>query len=216
MSLQGIITSNIAIGGSNFSSSTTITDSGQIAADVTLTAGQAGTLSTYTSTTEGTATLSTGHGITTGVKVNIYWTGGCRYGVTVGTVNVNSVPFSLGEGADLPIQGTVIVVALCTTINVDVTGNDVSIIAAQGSQAGNVTFYASNDSVISNVELLGTFASWIIPILSIIPLEIPRLALEEPVLKEPTCPVPSLSNQPVAWMFDTPTPVPTNTFFTIS
>ena len=58
MSLQGIITSNIAIGGSNFNSSTTITDSGQIGADVTLTAGQAGTLSTYTSTTEGTATLS--------------------------------------------------------------------------------------------------------------------------------------------------------------
>jgi len=158
MSLQGIITSNIAIGGSNFSSSTTITDSGQIGADVTLTAGQAGTLSTYTSTTGGTATLSIGHGITTGVKVNIYWTGGCRYGVTVGTVNVNSVPFSLGAGTDLPIQTTAIVVALCTTINVDVTGNDVSIIAAQGSQAGNVTFYASNDSVISNVELTAGYA----------------------------------------------------------
>lgn len=158
MSLQGIITSNIAIGGVSFSSSNTIEDSGQISTDITLTAGDSGTLSTRTNNTEGELTLSTGHGISTGQKINLYWSGGYRYGVTVGTVNVNAVPISGGAGDNLPSQTTVITASLCTTINLDVIGNDVSMIIAQSTEAGNITFYEAGDAVIANVVLTAGYA----------------------------------------------------------
>ena len=82
-----------------------------------LIAAQTGTLTTRTSDTVGTATLGSGHGILTGEIVDIYWSGGVRYGVTVGTVAGTSVPFSLGGGDVLPIATTAITVVLQTEIN---------------------------------------------------------------------------------------------------
>ena len=72
---------------------------------------KAGTLSTRTSDTEGTITGSTGHGITTGQKLDIQWSDGRRYNVTVGTVDGNSIPISLGAGDNLPDADTALVFA---------------------------------------------------------------------------------------------------------
>ena len=55
-----------------------------------------GTLSTRTSTTVGTLTMAGGHGITTGVLIDLFWSGGSRARVTVGSVSGNSVPISGG------------------------------------------------------------------------------------------------------------------------
>lgn len=74
--------------------------------------GFAGELTTRTNDTEGTVTLADGHGITTGLEVDLYWDGGIRYGVTVGTVAGNAVPLTdTGSGDDLPIAETEIVVS---------------------------------------------------------------------------------------------------------
>lgn len=74
--------------------------------------GAASTLTTRTSATAGTITAPSGHGITTGATIDLYWmavintynTAQVRRNVTVGTVSGTSIPFSGGEGNDLPAQ----------------------------------------------------------------------------------------------------------------
>lgn len=77
-----------------------------------LAAAKNGQLTTRTSDTVGTLTMAASHGITTGARLDIFWTllgvYYARYGVTVGTVATNSVPFSLGAGDVLPANLTTI------------------------------------------------------------------------------------------------------------
>ena len=83
----GVFSSNISLGGISVQSNVVRTETGQIGQEVALPIGKAGALTTRTSDTVGSATMATGHGITTGALVDVYWDGGVRYGVTVGTVN---------------------------------------------------------------------------------------------------------------------------------
>src|SRR4051812_13463763 len=92
--------------GVNFGINTSIvSDSGHIV-DAPLGAAKTGTLTTRTSNTVGTLTMTAGHGITTAALQDIYWDGGSRRNVTVGTVATNSVPFSGGIGDNLPAAAT--------------------------------------------------------------------------------------------------------------
>lgn len=94
---------------------------------VALPAGKAGTLTTRTDNTDGTATLGTGHGIATGNTVDIYWAGGVRYGVTVGTVSGTSVPFSGGAGDNLPTESTAIVMTKQVPFTAHIDGDKVQL-----------------------------------------------------------------------------------------
>lgn len=111
-----------------------------------------GTLSTRTDDNTGTLTMAGGHGIQTGDRLDIYWTvsgvSGRRYGVTVGTVSGNSVPFDLGAGDNLPAQGSSITAMVPTELPVVVTGDDAVSVSAKCPVAGTVVFAASNDSTI--------------------------------------------------------------------
>lgn len=82
--------------------------------------GKAGTLTTRTTASSGTMTLSTGHGITTAAVVSLFFLSGTslvyRYGVVIGSVSGNSVPFSAGDGSDLPAASSAITVCLLTKI----------------------------------------------------------------------------------------------------
>lgn len=51
---------------------------------------------------------SASHGITTGMKLDMYWAGGARRGVTVGTVAGTTIPIDLGAGDNLPANGTAV------------------------------------------------------------------------------------------------------------
>jgi len=117
-----------------------LTDSGALNFDATLLAADAGTLTTRTNTTEGTITLSTGHGIITSDKVDLYWTTGARYNVTVGTVDGNSVPFTGGSGDNLPSQAGAISVSKRTSITMVITGSNVSAFAAFADKAYRFAF----------------------------------------------------------------------------
>ncbi len=88
--------------------SETVTGDGGVIKDPTLAAAKAGTLSLRTSNTVGTLTMESGHGITTAARLDLYFANGRRYGITVGTVSGLSVPFTLGDGDNLPAQGTAI------------------------------------------------------------------------------------------------------------
>jgi len=97
--------------------------------EVTLPAGKTGQLTTRTSGTAGTLTMTGGHGITTGAKIDIYWASGIAYSATVGTVSTNSVPFTLASGDALPTNLTAIVACVQVPINVAIDGDNVALLA---------------------------------------------------------------------------------------
>jgi len=128
---------------------------------ITLAAGKAGTLSTRTDDNTGTLTLGGGHGITTGMIVDLYWTGGMRYDVTVGTVSGNSVPFDLGAGDNLPIATTAIVCAPRTLINAAIDGDALAVLAVEvgytlpnSTGKGHVEFQDAADDTIAELDLV--------------------------------------------------------------
>lgn len=86
----------------------TITVDDAIVAAPSIAVAKTGTLTTRTSDTAGTLTMASGHGITNGAKLDIYWSGGSCYGATVGTVASLSVPFTLASGTVLPVADTTI------------------------------------------------------------------------------------------------------------
>lgn len=110
-----------------------------------------GTLTTRTDNTTGTLTMTAGHGIITGDKIDIYWTGGSRRGVTVGTVATNSVPFSLGAGDNLPGNNSPVTVMVQNSEVVAITGANVTAIAFYCDGKATLQLTTSGD-----VEILGT------------------------------------------------------------
>lgn len=86
----------------------TVADGGIIKSKV-LPAAKVGQLTTRTNNTEGELTMAGGHGITTGDRLDLYWSGGSRRGITVGTVATNAVPLTdSGSGDNLPTNMTAI------------------------------------------------------------------------------------------------------------
>lgn len=69
-----------------------------------------GVLTTRTNTTSGTLTADVGHSIATGDIVTLFFAGGSRTSVVVGSVSGLSIPFSGGSGNDLPAQDAAVTV----------------------------------------------------------------------------------------------------------
>jgi len=107
----------------------TRTNSGAIGLEETVNSTKTGTLSTRTDNTTGTLTMTGGHGITTGQTIDLYWSGGVRYGVTVGTVATNSVPVSAGAGDNLPTATTAITAVVQQSVNLAIDGDETDILA---------------------------------------------------------------------------------------
>lgn len=135
-------TVSVTINGfSNVAVDTTVTDEAGLIANPTVLAGQAGTLTTRTSGTAGTLTLNTGHGITTGQRIDLYWAGGSAYGLTVGTVATNSVPFTGASGDALPVATTAIVVGICNSVVFAFTGNNLSLLTVKAGYESYVVVW---------------------------------------------------------------------------
>jgi hypothetical protein len=129
--------------------------------EVTLPVGFAGTLSTRTDANTGTVTLAGGHGISTADVVDIHWSGGVQYNVTVGTVSVNSMPFDVGIGDDLPDAATAVVVTKQVTVSTAIDGDNCSLIAiclesSEGTSGkGHINFLDSGPASIEEIDLVG-------------------------------------------------------------
>lgn len=78
-------------------------------------AAKPGQLTTRTDANTGTLTMESGHGISTGQTIIIFWSGGGRRSI-VGTVSGDSVPFDNGSGDDLPANLTEITASITTTV----------------------------------------------------------------------------------------------------
>jgi len=157
------ITYGVSVSGSGISMQSAIvrTGSAPIGLYETLPAAKTGTLSTRTNDTSGTLTLESGHGITTAAVIDLYWDGGSRYGVTVGTVSGTSVPISGGAGDNLPIATTAVTATTRTTANIYIDGDNVKLIAFEMQTndrslrtAGRITFFDVDDNAIEQLDLV--------------------------------------------------------------
>ena len=150
-------------GGTSFQSpAITRTGSGSIGLSEDLVASQSGVLTTRSDANTGTITMgSGGHTIGTGDVVDIYWTGGVQYGVTVGTVSGTSVPFDSGIGDDLPTATTAVKVVPVATANVLIDGDNVKVLGVELSSttksertAGHLQFLDAADNEIAEIDVV--------------------------------------------------------------
>lgn len=154
----------VITGGSISINSPTITRSGSgvIGIEEPLPVTQAGSLTTRTGDTVGTITMTSGdHTIATGNIIDIYWAGGVRYGVTVGTVSTTAVPITEGAGDNLPIAATAVTVVPQYSINVAIDGDEAELIVLilettvnTLRTAGHVQFRDASNNEIAAIELV--------------------------------------------------------------
>lgn len=103
-------------------------------------AAKAGSLSSRTDNDTGVATLSAGHGIVTSDLVDVYWSGGSRFGMTA-TVSVNDVTVDGGAGANLPNSGTALTVKKPQQETFRVNGSSLTGLYLKSDQIGRIAFY---------------------------------------------------------------------------
>jgi len=137
------------------------TNSGPIALEDSLSAAKSGALTTRTDNTDGELTMATGHGITTAAVIDLYWAGGVRYGVVVGTVATNAVPISGGSGDNLPADETAITAVVQKSINLAIDGDNADVIAVvletvdkSLRTAGHVQFRDASNAEIAEIDLV--------------------------------------------------------------
>lgn len=115
------VTKTVSAFGVDFSSDDSQSGNAETSVEVTLGAAKIGQLTTRTDANTGTLTMSGGHGITDAARLDVYWSGGRRRGMTVGTVSANSVPIDGGAGDDLPANLTAITAMVPTEVAFGVT-----------------------------------------------------------------------------------------------
>ena len=125
--------------------STTLSDVAGVTADPTILAAQPAVLTTHTTNTTGTLTMTnSSHGISTGQRIDIFWTGGQCYGAVAGTVSGTTVPIaSVSGGSNLPSSSTPVTVGIPIQAAFVVTGNNLQSLVLVAGQPGYFVFDAS-------------------------------------------------------------------------
>lgn len=125
---------------------------GHISKTAVVPAAKTGELTTRTNDTEGTLTMDTGHGIETGDRLDIYWSGGSRRGITVGTVAGDAVPLTdSGAGDNLPAAETAIIAMVPHEEAFPLNGALCVALGASSEDRGTIVFAESDDSEIHHV-----------------------------------------------------------------
>jgi hypothetical protein len=153
------VTTNATVDGNSFQTQQTITYVGTVKTESSVAAAKAGTLSTRSSATAGTLTMGSGHGITDGQRIDIYFSGGYAYGATVGTVSGTSVPFTgavgtAGTGGEaLPAQSTAVTVSVVETDAFAVTAANLQYLNADAQTVGvtGLAVFAESDNTVVKV-----------------------------------------------------------------
>lgn len=156
---NAVIKSSLSVDGITVTRSASIGADGVVkkgkAGDTALAAAKEGALTTRTSDTVGELTMDPSHGITTGARLDIFWdvggVKGARYGVTVGTVATNAVPFSLGAGDNLPVDESDITAFVPDEEELLFTGNNAKFAFAKSNKRGIIVFTTSADAVVKAV-----------------------------------------------------------------
>lgn len=147
------LTKSGTLAGESFALVTEITEDGSLVKTPTIAAAKSGQLTTRTNDTSGTLTMAGGHGITTGARLDLYWTGGCRRGILVGTVATNSVPISGGAGDNLPVNLTNITAQVPQEEEFLVSGDNVVALILTANARAQITLTDSSDVEILSYEV---------------------------------------------------------------
>jgi hypothetical protein len=117
-------------------------------------AGNTATSFTQTDTSDGQAVLAAGNGLVTNDKVDVFWQGGRRYGMTA-TVADDGVTVTLagGAGADLPATGTAVAVAKRSVINANFNAAEASVLLVTASTRTSVVFADASGNVLLALDL---------------------------------------------------------------
>lgn len=152
----------VQIGSININRTRAFSTDGEVTASPSLVVAQSGTLTTRTDADTGTITMASGaHTIATGNTVDVYWSGGVQYGVTVGTVSGTAVPIDTGSGDDLPAQDTAVTVVPQQAVTCNIDGDNASIVAielvpssATDTTAAHLDMQDSGGSTILELDLV--------------------------------------------------------------
>lgn len=144
------ISNRLTVDGTTYTTSLTVSSDGILRKGNTAVAvAKTGQLTTRTDNDTGTLTMTAGHGITTGQRLDVYWTEagvkGMRRGMTVGTVATNSVPIDGGAGDNLPTNLTNVTAQVPTEEEFLVTGNNVQFIFAKSTRRACIVFADASD-----------------------------------------------------------------------
>lgn len=121
---------------------------GVIRKDVNVPAAIAGTLTARTDTDTGELTLEGSHGVTTGNRIDVYWSGGSRRGMTVGTVDAQDVPIDGGTGDALPTASTAIAASVPVEEAFLIDGDSILLIAARADYRGMIVMADADETEI--------------------------------------------------------------------
>lgn len=143
------VSKTMSLGGKSFNVTKSLSAEQAQVREVSIAAAKGGTLSVRTDNDTGTVVADSGsHGITTGSRVDLYWSGGSRRGVTVGTVSGTSIPIDGGTGDNLPSASSDITIATANEYDLNVVGNDIEALFMKAGARGTIVIADG-----SNVEL---------------------------------------------------------------
>jgi len=94
--------------------------------EIALNPAVAGTLTTRTDNDTGTITMAEGHGFLNDDIVDVYWSGGVRYGMTVSSQGATTMvvgAVGIGAGDNLPAEGTALTVAKQQEVTLNIHGD---------------------------------------------------------------------------------------------
>lgn len=139
-----------------------VTADGAQTHSVDLPVALAGALTTRTDDNTGELTVPD-NTIETGDIVDVYWEGGVRYGMTVGSVVGDAVPIDGGAGDNLPADETNITVAVQVAGLTNLDGDEAVLVAIQlvyegqdvGYGKGNLNLQDASDATIELLRLEG-------------------------------------------------------------
>lgn len=152
---MGQITISGTVAGQGFTGSMTRSPAGSISHVSSIGAGTSGVLSTRTDNDTGTIT-SNSHPFNDDDIVDIYWTGGMRYGMKVSSAAANTFVLGasvVGTGDNLPTQGTTVIVCLQETVNIDFDGDDAKLIAITASGRASFDFQEGAGTSVAHIEI---------------------------------------------------------------
>ena len=158
--MEAKVTKTFAFPGMSFQGSLTISDDEYqaVVGNPELAAGKAGRLTTRTSDSVGVVTMTTGHGFTTSQVVDLYWVGGMRLGVVLGTVGAptadTAVPIASGGAGDvLPADETDVVMSARTIITLPLDGDALKLMAFLAGGRAGLNFLDDLDASLDTQEL---------------------------------------------------------------
>jgi hypothetical protein len=145
------ITTNI--GSASISSTQTRTQEDERVLTITLPAGKSGTLSTRTDDDTGIVAVASGHGITASDTVAVFWDGGVQYNVDVTATDGTTISIDLGDGDNLPIATTAVVIAKQLPHVAAFAGDSLEMLAIGCRNRCSIEFFSSVPASLLHYEI---------------------------------------------------------------